>query len=81
MASLRKVLGKRIFNAFLAILLIMFINFLLFRLLPGDPALLMTPRLPGDAAEAIYERNVEVMGLDPALASDLERWMAPPPGP
>ncbi len=74
MASLRKVLGKRIFNAFLAILLIMLINFLLFRLLPGDPALLMTPRLPGDAAEAIYARNVEIMGLDESVPVQLYKY-------
>ena len=74
MASLRKVLGKRIFNAFLAILLIMLINFLLFRLLPGDPAQMMTPRLPGDAAEAMYDRNVELMGLDESVAVQLYKY-------
>jgi peptide/nickel transport system permease protein len=74
MASLRKVLAKRIFNAFLAILLIMLINFLLFRVMPGDPALMMTPRLPGDAAEAIYERNVELMGLNEDLYVQLYKY-------
>ncbi len=74
MASLRKVLAKRIFNAFLAIILIMLINFLLFRVMPGDPALMMTPRLPGDAAEAIYERNVELMGLDEDLHVQLYKY-------
>ena len=62
------------FNAFLTILLIMLVNFLLFRLLPGDPALLMTPRVPGDAAEAIYERNVELMGLDQPLWVQLPKY-------
>lgn len=62
------------FNAFLTILLIMLVNFLLFRLLPGDPALLMTPRVPGDAAEAIYERNVELMGLDQPLWIQLPKY-------
>ena len=74
MASLRKVLAKRIFNAFLAILLIMLVNFLLFRVMPGDPALMYTPRLPGDAAEAIYERNVELMGLDQDLHVQLYKY-------
>ena len=74
MASLRKVLAKRIFNAFLAIILIMLVNFLLFRVMPGDPALMMTPRLPGDAAEAIYERNVELMGLDQDLHVQLYKY-------
>jgi peptide/nickel transport system permease protein len=74
MASLRKILAKRIFNAFLAIILIMLINFLLFRVMPGDPALMMTPRLPGDAAEAIYERNVLLMGLDEDLHVQLYKY-------
>ncbi|MDH3365096.1 MAG: ABC transporter permease [Thermoplasmata archaeon] len=74
MDSFRKVLAKRIFNAFLAIILIMLINFLLFRVMPGDPALMATPRLPGDAAEAIYERNVELMGLDQPLHVQLYKY-------
>ena len=74
MASLRKVLAKRIFNAFLAILLIMLVNFLLFRIMPGDPALMATPRLPGDAADAIYQRNVELYGLNESTWVQLYRY-------
>jgi peptide/nickel transport system permease protein len=61
---LRKVLAKRVFNAFLTILLIMLVNFLLFRVMPGDPALLMTPRTTVDNYDEIYARNVETMGLN-----------------
>ena len=67
-------LAKRIFNACLAILLIMLVNFLLFRIMPGDPARMATPRLPGDAAEAIYERNVELYGLNESLWVQLYRY-------
>ena len=74
MVSLRRVLAKRVFNAFLAIILIMLVNFLLFRIMPGDPALMATPRLPGDAAQAIYERNVELMGLDEDLYVQLYKY-------
>lgn len=38
MASFRRVLGKRIFNAFITIIMIMILNFALFRIMPGDPA-------------------------------------------
>ena len=61
---MRKVLAKRVFNAFLTILLIMLVNFILFRVMPGDPALLMTPRTTVDNYDEIYARNVETMGLD-----------------
>lgn len=64
MASFRRVLAKRTFNAFITILLIMLVNFLLFRVMPGDPALLYLPRVPGANTEAIYDRYVELMGLN-----------------
>jgi peptide/nickel transport system permease protein len=74
MASLRRVLAKRVFNAFMTILLIMLINFVLFRMMPGDPALFYMPRVPGDAAEAIYERYVDLMGLDEPLYVQLYKY-------
>jgi peptide/nickel transport system permease protein len=63
-ASFRRVLAKRTFNAFITILLIMLVNFLLFRVMPGDPALLYVPRIPSSNSDAIYERYVDLMGLD-----------------
>lgn len=74
MASFRRVLVKRVFNAFVTILLIMFVNFLLFRVMPGDPAQLMTPRTPTADTEAIYQRNVEIMGLDKPLYVQLLKY-------
>jgi len=67
-------MAKRVFNAFLTILLIMLVNFLLFRALPGDPALLYTPRLPGAAAEEVYQRYVELMGLDQPWYDQLYKY-------
>jgi len=63
LSSYRRVLIKRVFNAFITILLIMLVNFLLFRIMPGDPAVLMTPRTT-TASDFAYDRNVEIMGLD-----------------
>jgi peptide/nickel transport system permease protein len=62
--SFRRVLPKRVFNAFLTILMIMIVNFLLFRVMPGDPALLMLPRNPDQDTDALYQANVDRMGLD-----------------
>ena len=64
MKSFRQVLPKRVFNAFLTILMIMIVNFVLFRIMPGDPAVLMLPRNPDQDTDALYEANVERMGLD-----------------
>ncbi len=41
----------------------MILNFALFRIMPSDPAILMTPRDP-NTPEAAYWRNVERMGLN-----------------
>ena len=51
-------------NAFLTIIMIMMVNFLLFRVMPGDPATLMLPRNPDQDTIALYEENVRRMGLD-----------------
>lgn len=63
MSSFRRVLGKRVVNAFITIILIMTLNFLLFRVMPGDPAVLMLNRSPHESDYA-YWRNVEIMGLN-----------------
>ncbi len=64
MKSFRQVLPRRVFNAFLTIVLIMVVNFMLFRIMPGDPALLMLPRNPDQDTQALYEENIRRMGLD-----------------
>ena len=74
MAAFRRVLAKRVFNAFLTIILIMIVNFLLFRVMPGDPALLMTPRTTVGNYDEIYARNVETMGLNESLWVQLYKY-------
>ena len=67
MASFRRVLTKRVFNAFITILMIMMLNFFLFRVMPNDPAALMSPRSPDIDTKRIYLENVEKFGLDKGL--------------
>lgn len=74
MTSFRRVLAKRTFNAFITILLIMLVNFLLFRVMPGDPALLYVPRVPSSNSDAIYERYVDLMGLDESRLVQLYKY-------
>jgi peptide/nickel transport system permease protein len=67
LASSRRILFKRCLNAFVTILLIMALNFALFRVMPGNPAELMKNRNPGRSNDAAYWRNVEIMGLNDSL--------------
>lgn len=67
MTSFRLILGKRILNAFVTILMIMILNFALFRLMPGDPATLMTPHNP-NVSDYLKWRNIERMGLNDSYA-------------
>lgn len=73
MASFRRVLAKRVFNAFVTILLIMLVNFLLFRVMPSDPADLMTPRDPTTPPEVKW-RNIETWGLNDSLDVQLYKY-------
>ncbi len=73
MASFRRVLAKRVFNAFVTILLIMVVNFLLFRVMPANPADMMTPRDPTTPDE-VYWRNVEAWGLNDSLTEQLVKY-------
>jgi len=65
---------KRIINAFITVLLIMSLNFVLFRMVPSDPALLMMNRDP-QTTMAVYWRNVETMGLNDSLPEQYIGYM------
>lgn len=73
MASFRRVLAKRVFNAFVTILMIMLVNFMLFRVMPGNPAQLMTPHRAG-VSDRLYWENVEKMGLNDSLPEQLVKY-------
>jgi peptide/nickel transport system permease protein len=66
LVSMRRILSKRVINAIITIILIMTLNFLLFRWMPGDPAKLMLNHSPHESDFA-YQRNVEIMGLNDPL--------------
>jgi peptide/nickel transport system permease protein len=51
----------------------MLLNFVLFRVMPGDPATLMTPHKPG-VSDANYWRNVELMGLNDTWYEQLGKY-------
>ena len=70
MASFRRILTRRVFNAIVTILLIALVNFLLFRVMPADPVDMMTPRDPNTPPET-RDRNIEVWGLDQPLSTQL----------
>ncbi len=74
MASFRRILTRRVLNAIVTILLIMLVNFLLFRVMPGDPATLMLPRNPDQDTMALYWANVERMGLNGTMPEQLVRY-------
>ncbi|MGQ9587591.1 MAG: ABC transporter permease [Thermoplasmata archaeon] len=63
MPSFRRVLAKRVINALITVMLIMALNYILFRVMPGDPAKLLTPRDP-TTTNATFERNIREFGLD-----------------
>lgn len=71
--SFRVILAKRVLNAIVTILLIMALNFALFRLLPGDPAVLMMNRSTHESDFA-YWYNVELMGLNDSYAEQFVKY-------
>jgi peptide/nickel transport system permease protein len=65
---------KRVFNAFVTIILIMSLNFALFRLVPIDPAAILMERDP-QTTEAAYWRNVELMGLNDSTSEQFVKYI------
>ena len=70
----RKILFRRLINAFITVILIMSLNFVLFRMVPADPALLMLNKDP-QTTEAVYWLNVETMGLNDSLPEQYVGYM------
>jgi peptide/nickel transport system permease protein len=75
LASFRRIMTQRLFNAFLTIVMIMILNFFLFRVMPVDPALLMIPRDPDLDTMRIYEENLAKFGLDKELPEQFVIYM------
>lgn len=64
--NLRQLILRRSLNAFITILLIMVVNFILFRMMPSDPAILFTPR-GAHVNPDFVEINRRYFGLDKPL--------------
>ncbi len=62
MGSTRKMLMRRVFNSFVTILLVITMNFFLFRVMPGDP--LMNLRANTRLSEEFKLKMIEDFGLD-----------------
>ena len=62
MAKILGIVARRSVNAVVTIFGIVCLNYLLIRLMPGNPALTLTPRLP--QFKGLAEYNIEVFGLN-----------------
>jgi len=72
--NLRQLILRRSLNAFITILLIMVVNFILFRMMPADPAVLLTQRGP-HTPDDIVEQNRKYFGLDKPLYEQFALYM------
>ncbi len=66
MKSLRRVFLRRLLNALVTLMLVLILNFYLFRVMPGDPVRLLIPQDPSIGPEFI-ERQREAFGLGKPL--------------
>jgi peptide/nickel transport system permease protein len=62
MASTRKMMARKVFNSFITILLVIVMNFFLFRVMPGDP--LMNLRANTRLSDDFKMKMIEDFGLD-----------------
>lgn len=72
--NLRHLILRRSLNACITILLIMVVNFILFRVMPSDPAVLLTQRGP-HTPDDIVELNRKYFGLDKPLHEQFVLYM------
>lgn len=72
MVSRRAYFARRVVNAFLTLVLVASVNFILFRILPGDPARLLLPRESVSAEHIAALRHV--FRLDEPLSSQFMHY-------
>jgi peptide/nickel transport system permease protein len=65
MANSRKMIARKVFNSFITILLVITMNFFLFRVMPGDP--LMNLRANTRLSDEFKQKMIEDFGLDQSL--------------
>src|SRR3970282_1568456 len=62
MGKLLRIVARRLINALVTIFGIIVLNYVLVRMMPGDPAVVIAPRLPG--YEGLIDSNRQLFGLD-----------------
>ena len=62
MRSLRAILVRKVVNAFITIFIVLTLNFVLFRVMPGNPIKMLIPQVPG--REEYVEAMIRRFGLD-----------------
>lgn len=74
--SMRRVVVKKTTNALVTILIILVANFLLFRVLPGDPAALFLRGAAGARPSIeLLERQREIFGLGESITVQLQKYI------
>ena len=71
---MRTVVVKKVTNAAITIVIILVANFILFRLLPGDPAITFVRHLP-NSNPALLDRQREIFGLNQPLAVQIGKYI------
>lgn len=74
--SLRTVVIKKVTNAFITIMIILLANFVLFRMLPGDPAINFIRSGAGHSANPeLIIRQREIFGLNDPLIVQIQKYI------
>ncbi len=66
MSSLRRIIARKTINSIITILLVVILNFFLFRVMPGNPLQFIVPQNP-EIPEEYKERIIDKYGLDEPL--------------
>lgn len=72
--SMRTVVVKKVANAAITIVIILVANFILFRLLPGDPAVTFVRHLP-NSNPALLDKQREIFGLNQPLTVQIGKYI------
>jgi peptide/nickel transport system permease protein len=75
MRNLRWILARKIFNSIVTIFLVLILNFLLFRVMPGNPLQFIVPQNP-EIPEEYKEKIIDKYGLDEPLYIQFFTYMS-----
>jgi len=74
--SMRTVVIRKVTNAAVTIVIILAANFVLFRLMPGDPELAYLRNTPHPVGDELLERQREIFGLNDPIHVQLYKYLA-----